>query len=198
MTVLSRKLSEVEERKKGYLARRVETSDRERVEAGPIGLGDSRPRAEDPDVPADPVSSCLPAEELEDPLVCLLMDRVRPRRGHGQRSRRRRSWCCLALPSALGLRRQAIRRRESRLSRVPMIPRGERENESPLGAGHWIARLRPGLSQNAMYANYSLRPECVQSQRRKGFGGDGPWTLCLATLSPAGYLTCEHPRTKRR
>ena len=69
--VLSRKLSEVEGRKKGYLARRVETSDREKVEARPMGPGDSRPRAEEPDVPADPVPSCVPAEELEDPLECV-------------------------------------------------------------------------------------------------------------------------------
>ena len=47
--ILSKKLSEVEERKKGYLARQVEASDRERTESRSTASGDTRPRAEEPD-----------------------------------------------------------------------------------------------------------------------------------------------------
>ena len=55
----------------GYLARRVETSGRERIEKRSMGPGDFRPRAEEPDVPTDSASSRVPAEELEDPLECV-------------------------------------------------------------------------------------------------------------------------------
>ena len=66
--LLSKKLSEVEERKKGYLARQVETSDRERTEERSTASGDSRPRAEEPDAPTDSLTACMPAAKPEDPL----------------------------------------------------------------------------------------------------------------------------------
>ena len=54
--LLSKKLSDVEEKKKGYLARRVEASDRERVDAT---HNPSR------DEPVDSGASAVPGDDLE-------------------------------------------------------------------------------------------------------------------------------------
>ena len=64
--LLSKKLSEVEERKKGYLARRVEASDREKTDSSPTASGDTCPQAEDPDVASGSLPARVPAAEKED------------------------------------------------------------------------------------------------------------------------------------
>ena len=66
--ILSKKLSEVEERKKGYLARQVEASDREKTESSPTASGDTRPRAEELDASIGSLPARVPAAEPEDPL----------------------------------------------------------------------------------------------------------------------------------
>ena len=66
--LLSRKLSETEEKNKGYLARQVEASDRERTEVRSAASSDSRPRADAPDVPTDPPTVRVPAADSEDSL----------------------------------------------------------------------------------------------------------------------------------
>ena len=46
--LLSKKLSDIEERKRGYLARRVEASDRERVNAEPVSSGSTAVTGSEP------------------------------------------------------------------------------------------------------------------------------------------------------
>ena len=51
--ILSKKLSEIEEKKKGYLARRVEASDKERADARPADSGPTAAAGGEPETTVD-------------------------------------------------------------------------------------------------------------------------------------------------
>ena len=54
--VLSKSLADIEERKKGFLAKQVEVSDRERVEAGEEATGSGTRTEPQPEAPVDAVA----------------------------------------------------------------------------------------------------------------------------------------------
>ena len=54
--VLSKNLADIEERKKGFLAKQVEVSDRERIEAGEEATGSGTRTEPQPEAPVDAVA----------------------------------------------------------------------------------------------------------------------------------------------
>ena len=116
---MSKKVSEIEEKKKGYLARRVEAFDRERV--------DAKPSVSDPTATesVEPAESGNTVDTLTSPTLvwlqptgggsevtpsheCVSGSNAHRIKGHGQKYLKKNKGRCLSVPSRLGLRRQVL------------------------------------------------------------------------------------------